>query len=93
MIDYPPFVSLVDKIIQKERASLCTDAGNDSSPNIMKIYFKTEGLSKSDIATSVLDMVVAGVETVGRQKFKIRLIFYIVILTVTNFWKLKNSVH
>ena len=61
-----PFIRLVDKIIQVEMATQGTSAVSpDRSPTIMEIYFKTEGLSKSDIATMVLDMFFAGVDTVA----------------------------
>ena len=60
------FIRLVDKIIQEEMAIQGTGAvSTDRPPTIMETYFKTEGLSKSDIATMVLDMLFAGVDTVG----------------------------
>ena len=60
------FIRLVDKIIQEEMATQGTGSvSTDRPPTIMETYFKTEGLSKSDISTMVMDMLFAGVDTVG----------------------------
>ena len=89
-----PFIRLVDKIIQEQLATQGTSAVSpDRPPTIMEIYFKTEGLSKSDIATMVLDMFFAGVDTVATD-LSYDFCRYFFIITVRMFFhEIKNSVH
>lgn len=65
------FFSIADQTIQKASRSL-EEAKAKGDPNrtlsIMETFLNTEGLSKSDVATMVLDMMMAGVDTVRTEQ-------------------------
>lgn len=45
----------------------------DRTLTVMETYLNTEGLSKSDVATMILDMLFAGVDTVS---YRLNLLLY-----------------
>ena len=58
----------IQEIIQDLEAAKA--AGNENtSPSVMQTFLNTEGLSKSDVTTMVLDMLFAGVDTVRQNIF------------------------
>merc|ERR1719376_1666266 len=57
-------LSLVDKYLEDSMEKLKSKQFNEEEEfSVLDRYLKTDGLSKSDVATMVMDMVIAGIDT------------------------------